>query len=55
MSKHDKYDLVFWIGLVFMHCEQNIKIGIVYNFDFFKMSNWETIFFTFTMKNKTKT
>jgi len=33
MPKHGKYNLVFWIGLVFMHCEQNIKIGIASNFD----------------------
>jgi hypothetical protein len=55
MLKHGKYNLVFWIGLVFMHCEQNIKIGIVSSFDFLKVSNWKTILFTFTMKNETKT
>jgi hypothetical protein len=36
MPKHGKYNLVFGIGLVFMHCEQNIKIGIVFSFNFFK-------------------
>jgi hypothetical protein len=39
MPKHGKYNLVFWIGLVFMHCEQNIKIEIVSSFDFFKTPN----------------